>query len=408
MLSALGTQLTLIAFPWLVLKVTGDALIMGTVVAVSAIPRAIFMIVGGAFTDRFSPRAVLLWVNWLRTVLMVGLAVLVFMQWIPVWLIYVIALLFGLIDAFQWPASSAILPRLLPPESLPAGNSLVQGVGQLSLMIGPALAGLLIALFADEAAADMADLPGIALVFFVDGLSYIVAAVTLLMISLPGEDAGQEPVSVRYMIASMLEGFVVAWQDLPVRMVTIMFTIFSLFFRGPYMVGVPLLSDLRFDEGALAFGMISSAFGVGSLIGLVMAGSLPRPPERYYGRLALLDILVIGMSLIAYAFAPRVEWAMLASSLAGVTDSYLVIILISWLQVRVPAAILGRVMGMMMFFMQGVTPVSAAITGALMRISLEGVLVGAGTILMVLTLIGAMFPVVRSMGMDQRHDKHLQ
>ncbi|MBD3645900.1 MAG: MFS transporter, partial [Pseudomonadales bacterium] len=169
MISALGTQLTLIAFPWLVLKITGDALIMGTVIAVSAIPRAVFMIVGGAFTDRFSSRTVLLWVNWLRTLLMIGLALLVFMQWVPIWLIYFIALLFGLIDAFQWPASSAILPRLLPPESLPAGNSLVQGVGQLSLMIGPALAGLLIALFAAEATADMADLPGIALVFFIDG-----------------------------------------------------------------------------------------------------------------------------------------------------------------------------------------------------------------------------------------------
>ena len=186
---------------------------------------------------------------------------------------------------------------------------------------------------------------------------------------------------------------------MPVRMVTIVFTIFSLFFRGPYLVGVPVMCNTRFEEGALAFGMIGSAFGVGSLIGLVAAGSLPRPPERYYGVLTLVDVATIGVSLLVYAVAPTVDWALAASALCGITDGYLMIILVSWLQSRVPTKLLGRVMGMIMFFNQGVSPISAAIAGALIEVSLEGMFLGAGAILMAFAVVGAFVPVVRHMGL---------
>lgn len=399
-LSYLGGQLTFVAFPWLVLKLTGDALVMGTVLAVASVPRALFMVVGGAMTDRFSPRTVMLWANWLRMVLMIVLAALVYTRLIEVWMIFVVAFLFGSLDAFFWPASQALLPRLLPAELLTAGNSLMQGMGQLSVMLGPALAGVIITLYASHGTNASADLPGIAVVFLLDSLGYIFSGLALLFIREPrtGSEVRPEPFTPGAMIVSIVEGFTAVWRDLPVRLATAAFTLFSLFFRGPYLVGIPVLCNARFTEGALAYGMIGSAFGVGSLVGLMFAGTLPRPREKRYGLFLLLDFVAIGGSFIVYAYTPNVHWAMLASAVTGITDGYMGILMISWIQTRVPTELLGRVMGMIMFFNNGVAPISAAVAGALISLSLSGVFVGSGAILIVLTLLAVASPTLRTMG----------
>ena len=172
-LSFMGGQLTLIAFPWLVLKLTGDSLAMGAVLAVAGIPRAVFMLFGGAVTDRFSALTVMIWTNWFRLVLMFGLALLLYTGMIEMWMVFVVAFIFGIADAFYWPASSAIMPKVLPVELLPAGNSLQQGLGQLSQMLGPVLAGIIIAIFSEGQESDLADLLGISVVFFIDGIGSV-------------------------------------------------------------------------------------------------------------------------------------------------------------------------------------------------------------------------------------------
>ena len=112
--SMVGDQLTLIAYPWLVLKLTGDPLAMGMVLALAGIPRALFMVVGGVVTDRFSPRAVMILSNLGRVALLLPLSWVVYQESVSIWAIYLSALIFGLVDAFFWPASSAIVPRLVP------------------------------------------------------------------------------------------------------------------------------------------------------------------------------------------------------------------------------------------------------------------------------------------------------
>lgn len=402
LLSYVGAQLTLIAFPWLVLQLTGDSLAMGSVVAVASIPRALFMLLGGALTDRYSPKLVMLASSWLRMLLMFLLAWLVYTGYIQMWMIFVVAFLFGVIDAFSWPASSALVPRLLKTQLLTAGNSLIQGLSQLSIVMGPILAGVIISMFAADASEDVADLFGISVVFAIDGGGFVLSVIALTMIRLPApiEIPGSE--AVGNLFVSIKQGFVATWSDLPVRMITIIFSIFSLFFRGPYLIGIPVLCDTRFEDGALAFGLITSSFGAGSLLGVIIAGALPRPGEHWLGRLSLVDLFVIGLSFLVFATTNSVEIAMIASAASGFVDGYLVILLISWLQMRIPQQMMGRVMSMLMFFMQGVAPISAAVAGALIRLSLEGVFLSAGAILMGLACIGIFIPVVRKLGIDQR------
>ncbi|HSL45362.1 MAG TPA: MFS transporter, partial [Anaerolineales bacterium] len=148
-ISVLGDHFCMIALPWLVLQLTGDSLAMGTVLALSAIPRALFMLLGGALTDRFSPRTLMLASNAVRFVLVSLLTAMVFTNSIAMWMLYALAILFGVADAFFYPAQNSMPPQLVKQDHLQVANSLVQGTMMLTMLIGPALAGLLIATLGD-------------------------------------------------------------------------------------------------------------------------------------------------------------------------------------------------------------------------------------------------------------------
>src|SRR6185312_12233631 len=115
-ISMLGDQFTLVALPWLVLKLTGNPAALGLVLAAMALPRALFMLIGGAMVDRLSPRRVLLAARGANA-----------------WLVYLIALGIGLSTAFAYPAGSAILPQLVRKDQLQPANALVMGMRQLSM-----------------------------------------------------------------------------------------------------------------------------------------------------------------------------------------------------------------------------------------------------------------------------------
>ncbi len=140
-LSAVGDQFDLIAFPWLVLLVTGDP------VAVGNVPAIFFMLIGGSLADRYSPRLVMLASNGVRIALVAALAGMT-----EPWLIYVFALLKGTADSFHYPAQMALLPRIVPVALLRQAYAAVHTTTQLSGFIGPALAGGLIAFFSSGAA----------------------------------------------------------------------------------------------------------------------------------------------------------------------------------------------------------------------------------------------------------------
>ena len=126
-ISLLGDQFYMIALPWLVLSLTGNALAVGTVMAMAGIPRALFMLVGGALTDRFTPRKLMINSNLVRMVLTGLLAALVATNLIQIWMLYALALFFGLADAFFFPAQTLIVPQLVDKDQLQQGNAVIQG-----------------------------------------------------------------------------------------------------------------------------------------------------------------------------------------------------------------------------------------------------------------------------------------
>ncbi|KAB2897586.1 MAG: MFS transporter, partial [Burkholderiaceae bacterium] len=194
-LSMLGDQFSLIAMPWLVLQMTGDTRVLGTVMALMSVPRAVFILVGGAIVDRHSPLRVLLLTRYVNTVLLGTLAALVFSGHCPLWALYALSLAIGVSTAFSFPAATSITPRVVERTHLHAANSIGMGLRQISMFLGPLLAGLLIAGFGD-AGAQRAGSTGIGLAFGLDALSFALSAWILARVRLHAPAAPCAPTSV--------------------------------------------------------------------------------------------------------------------------------------------------------------------------------------------------------------------
>ena len=245
-ISLLGDQFYMVALPWLTLQLTGSGLALGAVAAAGGIPRAVFMLLGGAITDRFSPRSVMFVSNALRIILTALITLLVLTHTIQFWMLFLASLTFGLVDAFFFPASTAIVPMIVAKEQIESGNALMQITAQLSNFVGPALAGLVIAsvsgavnLQSLEASSTSGDVRGIGLAIGFDTLTFIIAAIALWMMK--GGRAAVQQEDKQSVVASIREGLSLVWNDPILRTLIIIISAINFFFTGPMGVGIQRL-----------------------------------------------------------------------------------------------------------------------------------------------------------------------
>ncbi len=388
--SLLGDQFTLVALPWLVLKLTGDPLALGGVLAVQYLPRAVFILMGGALVDRHSPKRVLALTKWVNAGLLGLLALLVATGTLSPWMVYAMALATGLASAFGYPAGTSILPQALPSELLEAGNGFMMGLGQLTVLLGPVVAGAWIALFSGPGSAllgrGIADGRGLGAAFAADALSFAVSAWTLGRLRVA--PLRSEPVEsgVTTAIGEALRHF---WKDRPLRLLCLYYAGIAFCVEGPVRVALPLLAHRQLAGGAAALGLLMAAYGGGILVG---TGAYGLRPDLRLGTLGTMVLLADG--LIGLAFLPlggiRAPWqGMLLLAPVGLLDGLVQVPVFTWIQRRMPPRMLGRSMSLFMFIFMVLSPLSAALTGALLRsLSLRSLFAGSGLLLLALVLAG--------------------
>ena len=384
--SLLGDQFALIATPWLVLKLTGDPLALGVVLALEGVPRAIFILLGGAITDRISPRIIMLISDAIRFVLTALMALVVFTGTIQMWMLYAFGLGFGLVAGFAIPAENSIVPMLVEEQDLQAGNSVIMSVSQLVGFVGPTIAGILIGRFSQSPL-------GIGLSFTIDALSFAVSAVCLWLMQAGGKvQASAGLVEKENIWASIRAGVKYLWDDKPLRLMFLVITAVNFLFVGPLLVGIPVLANQRLPEGAVAFGLLMSAYSGGNLAGYLLAGSLPRPSGRTMRVFLIALLALFGLVMGSFGFI-RSTWVDFGLMLLlGLGNGYISITLFTWMQLRTPKAMLGRMMSMMMLSNTGLVPISQAISGAVSKWSLTMLFSGAGILVLLITLLTSLQP----------------
>ncbi|MCP4360583.1 MAG: MFS transporter [Chloroflexi bacterium] len=386
--SLLGDQFTLIATPWLVLQLTDDPVVLGIVLALEGIPRALFMLLGGAITDRFSPRMIMLASDIARLILAGLMTVVVFTGIVQLWMLYAFALGFGLVSGFAVPAGNSIVPMVVKEKDLQAGNSIVMGVGQLAGFVGPVMAGILIGKYADS-------FWGIGFAFGIDALTYAVSAVMLgLMRNGRNRSALANTPDKETIWDAIVTGLKYVWYDDVLRLMFLVIAAVNFLFVGPILVGIPVLADQRLAEGAMAFGLLMSGFAGGNLAGFLVAGLLPRPDGKAMRQLLLALLTLFGcvLGLMGFINSTWVDFGLML--LLGLGNGYVTIILFTSIQARTPKKMLGRIMSLLMLSSAGLVPVSQALSGVVINWNLTSLFVLAGGLIVLVTFWTAFQPAL--------------
>jgi MFS family permease len=312
-----------VAIAFAVLQSGGSATSLGVVFTANIVPMIAFMLGGGVLADRLGQRPVMLTADVARCAAQSTLAVSLFLGRPHLWLFVVVAFVVGAGNAFFSPALSGLVVQLAPREQLGNANALFGMAPPAAAVAGPALAGTLIAIGSP------------ALPIAADAGSYAVSAVALALLSFPD--------AARPQARSLLRDLADGWAEFSSRawlwLQTVQFTLFNLFTWGPYLVLGPVLAR-EYLGGARAWGAVLACYGVGAIIGGLLAlGRRPRRP------LLVSTLATLGFSLPPLTLALHLPAAAVAAGalLAGLGSALGGAIATTVTQQRLPAGVLSRV-----------------------------------------------------------------
>jgi hypothetical protein len=357
--STIGDYCYAVALPWLVLSTHGGTILLGTVLACYGVPRTVLIPLGGVLADKIGPRTVMLLADVLRCALVAVLAVLAARHIASLAALGPIAALIGAGEGLFLPASYAIMPSLLDEERLAAGNAISTAAVQGGSLLGPALGGALVAVTGSSTGA-----------FGIDAGSFAVSALSLAFI--PGRAASGSVATAADGAAGVAEeareaetgGGVLALLrgSRALQVLLVVTLVANLTGGGMGDVALPALAHARF--GAAGYGALLACLAAGGVVGTLAAartGGL-RAPMMFAVPFYLLYALAI--CVVPYI---REGGAAAALLMAGLCIGLGNVTLITVLQKRVPPALMGRLMGVLMLCAFGTFPVSVAVSGVLVR-----------------------------------------
>src|SRR5919112_999766 len=285
LISLIGTWMQTVAESWLVYRLTGSAFLLGTVGFANRIPVFLFSTVGGAVADRYNRHHIVIATQTASMLLASLLAVLTLTHVVQVWYLMAIAALLGVVNAFDIPGRQAFVVELVAREDLQNAIALNSSMFNGARVVGPAVAGVLVATV------------GEGWCFFGNALSYVAVIVGLLMIRVtpPPRTAPFQSA-----FAHVAEGFRFALGSRPIRALLLLLGLVSLM-GSPYAVLMPIIADQSFHAGARGLGILMGAAGVGAFIGALALAR--RTTLRGYGRTVALAAIGLGLSLVAFSLA---------------------------------------------------------------------------------------------------------
>lgn len=392
--SILGDQFYLVALPWLVLQLTRDPVQLGLVLAAAGIPRALFMLVGGAWADRYSPRMIMLVSDVIRFAAVGYISLATLAGSIRMWQVYLVAVIFGTVSGFFIPAAQSAIPRLLEDRDLERGNALMRIAENGAAFLGPAAAGVLIATYGSQLVAGQtaASLTGVGVAMAFDAATFVFSAVCVSLVRHLG--APRSPART-HPIADIAEGLRFTWRTPALRLLIALIALVNFGLAGALQVGVPLLASARLG-GAAAFGAIMSALAGGRLVGMAIAGSRGRPARMSLRLVMVTSYVLYGVAMGWLITVSAIWQALPLLAFVGAVDGYAGILILSQVQRMTPKPMLGRTMGLVMLSVFGMMPLSQAIAGWVGDLSLTALFAGAAAAMMAIALLAWSRPELRA------------
>ncbi len=345
-ISLIGTWMQNVAQAWLVYRLTGSSLLLGAVGFVNQIPILLLSPFTGALADRRDRRWIVIGAQIAMMILAAALAVLTLGGGIRIWHIFVLAALLGTASAFDVPARQSLFVELVDRDDLINAIALNSSVFNGARVVGPAVAGVLVAAI------------GEGWCFFVNAVSYIAVIAGLLKIRAP-ERALPPLASSR--LAHVLEGFRFVWRNTPIHALLALLGLASLV-GTPYSILMPIFADRILHGGPSGLGLLMGATGTGAVVGALVVAA--RHGTRGLGNWVSVSCSAFGLSLVLFSLS-RVFW-LSALLLLPVGFSLMMQLASSntLIQTMVPDDLRGRVMALYTMMLLGMAPVGALLGGA--------------------------------------------
>src|SRR6202790_1096184 len=346
LISLIGTWMQSVAQSWLVYRLTGSALLLGSVGFASQIPVFLFAPLGGIAADRINRRHIVIATQVASMVLAFILAGLTLFHKIQVWHLFVLASLLGIVNAFDIPGRQSFLVDMVGKEDLMNAIALNSSMFNGARVIGPAVAGVLVAKL------------GEGWCFAANSISYIAVIIGLLLMRVqsPPRSSSHSP------IEDIIEAFRWVNQTKVIRALLLLIGLVSLV-GMPYTVLMPVFADKILHGGARGLGILMGATGVGALFGALTLAA--KTGVKGLGRWVAFACGSFGISLVLFSFSTHF-WLSVALLLpAGYSMMLQMACSNTLIQTMVPDQLRGRVMSLYSMMFMGMAPFGAFFGGAL-------------------------------------------
>ncbi|HEX2330039.1 MAG TPA: MFS transporter [Candidatus Angelobacter sp.] len=345
LISLIGTWMDQVAESWLVYRLTGSALLLGTVAFASQIPVFLLAPIGGMIADRHNRRTILVITQSCMMVLAFILAILTLTHKITVWELMVLAALLGVVNAFDIPARQAFITDMVERGDLVNAIALNSSMFNGARVVGPAAAGVVVALI------------GEGWCFFANAVSFIAVITGLLMMRIDKPRIRPQGSPVQ----NVIEGFRFVGQAGPIRAILLLLGVVS-FTAMPYAVLMPIFADQILHGGPTALGLLMGCSGFGALCGaltLAMKKSI-----QGLGRWVATASMSFGAAMILFSFSRRLWLSAVMLIPVGLAIMIQMASSNTLVQSMVPDHLRGRVMAVYSMMFMGMAPFGALLAGS--------------------------------------------
>ncbi len=350
-ISVSGTWMQSVGQAWLVLQLTHNAFLLGLVGVFQFLPVLALSLVGGVLADKLPKRTVLIGTQSAAMLQAAVMFALTATGVVRVWHVFVLAACLGLINSLDIPTRQAFISEMVPQRDLMNAISLNSAQFNASRVVGPGVAGVLIAAL------------GIPPLFLFNSVSYLAVIAGLALMNPTLLQRNARPATSERPLRQIREGVGFALRTPMIRLPLVMLFAVSTFGLN-FNITLPLLADQTYHTGATGFGTMSSMLGLGSMVAALALAALVKKPRA---ALLVLGAAVFGAYEAVLAFIPSQQSALVVLVIIGVASISFSATANTTLQANSPAHMRGRVMSLFAMVFAGATPIGALVVGAVAR-----------------------------------------
>jgi len=348
--SLIGTWMQIVAQGWLIYRLTDSPFMLGMVNLVGLLPVVPISLLSGVISDRFSRRKIILITEVILMLQALILAALTWLDIITVWHVIVLSFVLGAAAALEQPVRLAIVVDLVGKEDLTNAVALNSSIYNSARIIGPAIAGFLVAFWGEAGC------------FLINGLSFSGVIIALLLMDFPAQTTQKEPLQIG---AKLIDGFRYIWEEKTIRMLLVIIA-YSSFLTLPYVALMPAFAKDILRTGPEGLGLLMTGIGIGAMVGALGIAGI-QPGKR--GLWMTVGNVLGPLLLLLFTLTRSLALSLMLITLIGGSNAIRQSMANSLIQLTTLDEFHGRVMSIFNLIFNGMSRVGALVIGGIAEFS---------------------------------------